>query len=357
MEKREETKAVLVRHYKQYPKLQIQDLFKYIYQSSFGCEHLISSPEAVEGYIRKEAESAPSVNGAFAESLDGEFCRVHLDCIRAGLCTDTLAKLFFLSAGHVEDGKERLEEKISALREAVEEGLLPFDKETVSVALHKWCEAGYPACHHSEEFRKEYAPAYRLIKKEYARFLPLFLRIDRMLKDGRVNLAVEGGSASGKTTLAKLLARVYDCTVFHMDDFFLRPEQRTKERFAEAGGNVDRERFLEEVLLPLHRQETVAYRRFDCSTFTLAEPVEVIPSRLTVIEGAYSMHPELAEYYNLSAFLEISPELQRKRIEKRNTPELAKRFYKEWIPMEQRYFTELKVKERCEIICEITEVM
>ncbi len=353
MEKREETKAALVRHYMQYPKLQIQDLFKYIYQSSFGCEHLISSPEAVEGYIRKESESAPSVNGMFVEPLDGDYCRVHLDCIREGLCTSTLSKLFFLSAGHVEDGKERFLEKLSVLTEAVEEGLLPFEKEAVTDALHKWCEAGYPACHHSEAFRAAYAPAYRLIKKEYAMFLPLFLRIDRMLRDGRVNLAIEGGSANGKTTLGKLLAQVYDCTVFHMDDFFLRPEQRTKERFAEPGGNVDRERFLEEVLLPLHKQESVSYRRFDCSTFTLAEPALVIPSKLTVIEGAYSMHPELAEYYNLSVFLEISPELQRKRIEKRNTPELAKRFFEEWIPMEQRYFKELQVKERCDILCKI----
>ena len=55
-----------------------------------------------------------------------------------------------------------------------------------------------------------------------------------------------------------------------MDDFFLRPEQRTPERFSEPGGNVDRERFLSEVLLPLRQGEAVDYRRFDCATFTIA---------------------------------------------------------------------------------------
>ncbi|MBQ8758231.1 MAG: hypothetical protein IJZ20_00890, partial [Clostridia bacterium] len=79
-------------------------------------------------------------------------------------------------------------------------------------------------------------------------FLPLFAKLDGMLLTGNVRLAVEGGSASGKSTLGALLESVYDCTVFHMDDFFLRPEQRTPERFAEIGGNVDRERFLSEVL-------------------------------------------------------------------------------------------------------------
>ena len=52
-------------------------------------------------------------------------------------------------------------------------------------------------------------------------------------------------AGSGKSVLGQLLSEVYSCNLFHMDDFFLRPEQRTAERLAEAGGNVDRERFLE----------------------------------------------------------------------------------------------------------------
>lgn len=350
MEMREETKAALIGHWKCYPKAQLQDFFKYLYQSAFGCEHLIASPEAVEDYIRQEAEQAPCTGGKFIESLDGDYCRVHLDCIREGLCAETLAKLFFLSAEHVEEGKERLEEKLSVLLEAVNEGTLPFEKEEVVAGIASWREADYPACRHSEVFRKEYAPAYRLVKKEYGMFLPLFLMLDRMLREGTVNLAIEGGSANGKTTLGNLLAQVYDCNVFHMDDFFLRPEQRTAERFAEPGGNVDRERFLTEVLTPLHNGEPVSFRKFDCSTFTLTEPVVIQPKKLNVIEGAYSMHPELEGYYNLSVYLEVSPELQKKRILKRNTPELAKRFFEEWIPMEQRYFEALKVKERCDMI-------
>lgn len=350
MEKKEITKRALAEHYKKYPNLQLQDLMKYMFQSSFGCEHLIACPEAAEDYIKKEAEQCGTLTEAYIEPLDGDYCRVHLGYIREGLNPATLAKLFFLSAGHVEDGRERLEEKIAALMEAVEEGLLPFEKATVEETIEKWREAGYPACHHSEAFRAAYAPAYRLVKKEYAAFLPLFLRIDRMLQHGPVTLAVEGGSAAGKSTLGELLHKVYGCTVFHMDDFFLRPEQRTPERFAEPGGNVDRERFLEEVLLPVSKREPVAYRKFDCSTFTLKEPVTMLPTTLTVIEGAYSMHPELAEYYNLSVFLETSEKEQKRRIEKRNTPEMAKRFFEEWIPMERKYVEAMSVKERCELV-------
>ena len=76
------------------------------------------------------------------------------------------------------------------------------------------------------------------------RFAPLFAELDRRLAgEPPVRLAIEGGSASGKTTLGQILAGRYGCTVFHMDDFFLRPEQRTPARFAEPGGNVVRLRF------------------------------------------------------------------------------------------------------------------
>ena len=181
----------------------------------------------------------------------------------------------------------------------------------------------------------------------------LFEELDKRLTTGPVVLAIDGGSASGKTTLSDLLASTYDCTVFHMDDFFLRPEQRTPERYAEVGGNVDRERFLNEVLEPLSKGEVVNYRKFHCASMMLEKPIPITPQKLVVIEGAYSMHPELSDYYDLSVFLDISPELQRERILRRNDPQMAERFFNTWIPLEEKYFSELNIKEQCDIMISI----
>ena len=85
---------------------------------------------------------------------------------------------------------------------------------------------------------------------------------DVLTQKDTVIVAIDGKCTSGKTTLASKLAELYDCNVFHMDDFFLRPEQRTPERFAEVGGKVDYERFLAEVLLPLKSSKTFSYRPF-----------------------------------------------------------------------------------------------
>lgn len=188
------------------------------------------------------------------------------------------------------------------------------------------------------------------IEKMKQQYEELLSKIDELTAKSNAIVAIEGGSASGKTTLAKMLSDVYDCTVFHMDDFFLRPEQRTKERYEEAGGNVDRERFLSEVLIPLKNGEQIKYRKFDCSSMTLTDEQSVTPKKLTVVEGAYSMHPELAEYYDLSVFLEISPELQRERILRRNGEKMAARFFNEWIPLEEKYFSLTDAKNRCDIL-------
>ena len=163
-----------------------------------------------------------------------------------------------------------------------------------------------------------------------------------------VIVAIDGNCTSGKTTLASQLAANYDCNVFHMDDFFLRPEQRTPARFAEIGGNVDYERFNEEVLLPLKSGKTFSYRPFDCSTFQLTDPVAVMPMKLNIIEGTYSLHPYFGEMYDLKVFLSITPELQQERILQR--PEfLHKRFFEEWIPMEQHYFDGLHIPDKCDL--------
>lgn len=178
----------------------------------------------------------------------------------------------------------------------------------------------------------------------------LIERIDALLsRNEQVIVAIDGNCAAGKTTLAGKLAEHYDCNVLHMDDFFLRPEQRTPARFAETGGNVDYERFMDEVLIPLKAGQPFSYRPFDCSTFTLSAPVSVVPKKLNIVEGTYSLHPRFGEPYDLKVLLTITPELQRERILERPAF-LHKRFFEEWIPMENRYFDGFDIPSKSDLI-------
>ena len=163
-------------------------------------------------------------------------------------------------------------------------------------------------------------------------------KIDELLaQKDMVIIAIDGKCTSGKTTLAAQLAEIYDCNVFHMDDFFLRPEQRTPERFREVGGNVDYERFWADVLIPLKAGQPFSYRPFDCRSFTLAKPIAVTPKKLNIIEGTYSHHPYFSNPYDLRIVLTVDENTQRQHILERPAF-LHNRFFEEWIPMENQYF-------------------
>ena len=175
-------------------------------------------------------------------------------------------------------------------------------------------------------------------------------RIDELLGSrGRILVAIDGNCTAGKTTLARMLAGEYDCNVFHMDDFFLQPHQRTPERYGEIGGNVDYERFQEEVLLPLKSGEDFSYRPFDCKTLTFSAPVAVQPKKLNIIEGSYCLHPRFGEAYDLKIFLSVMLELQRQRVMDRPA-HLHQPFFEKWIPMENRYFSEWNIPQHCDLV-------
>ncbi|MBQ2946097.1 MAG: hypothetical protein IJD95_06005 [Clostridia bacterium] len=345
----------LIEYFKAYPELEIRDIFKFLFQSVFGCEHIAPSERSVVAKIEEEATSFSGNGDKEVTSLIGDYSRISLSVLNTGITPQTLGRLVCLSAKHGKKGSEdELEKRLFEVKELILSGKLPFEINEFEEQAEKWRESGFAPLHHSDLYREKYKPAYRLASNAYIPFLPLFARLDTLLSNGRVILAIEGGSASGKTTLASLLKELYGAAVFHADDYFLQLHQRTKERLAETGGNLDRERLKEEILIPLSQNGEVRFRRYDCQSGRLLAPKSVTTAPLTVIEGAYSMHPELREFYDLTVFLDIDKELQKARVTARNG-EMAHRFFDEWIPLEDSYFEELDIKKKADIIIKIGE--
>lgn len=162
-------------------------------------------------------------------------------------------------------------------------------------------------------------------------------------------VAIDGRCAAGKTTLAERLSKTLSASVIHMDHFFLQREQRTQERLQEPGGNVDYERFQQEVLLPLQSGKDFSYRIFDCRTMEFQERMEVRRTPVILVEGAYCCRPEFYPYWDLTVFLDVESQEQMRRIELRNGKEAAQQFAKRWIPMEEHYFQAFQVEEKCRL--------
>lgn len=190
----------------------------------------------------------------------------------------------------------------------------------------------------------------------------LFERIKKEIEQGLATkddnspyvVAIDGMSASGKTTLGELLHQEFaNSSLFHVDDYFLQPNQRTSKRLSEAGGNVDYERFQDEILSHLNNKCGLTYRKYNCHTQSLESETYVNWKSLVIIEGAYSHHPYFGCVYDFRIFCEVSEDEQQKRILKRNGTKMLERFVNEWIPKEILYFETYHLKENSDFVYRI----
>ena len=157
-----DTRAALLSHVESYPSLEIQDIFKFIFQSALGCEHMVSDRERVLSYIRYELSAMPKGEPKI-EPLDGDYSRVHLSCVGEGITDEQLADIFLMSSRREPNGKENIEKKLLVAREMIESGEMRFSVSDFDAAVNEWRTLGYPAIHHSVAFREAYHPAYRVI--------------------------------------------------------------------------------------------------------------------------------------------------------------------------------------------------
>lgn len=168
-------------------------------------------------------------------------------------------------------------------------------------------------------------------------------------------ISLDGRCASGKTTLAGLLeSRLPGSSVVHLDDFFLQPSQRTPQRYAIPGKNVDDQRAAAEVLEPARTGQNIVYRPFSCRTMTLREPIDLGKPRILILEGAYSCNQDLTKYADLKIFATVLPSIQQERILKRNGPQKLKDFQDKWIPLEEKYFATLNLDSDFDLVLDLS---
>lgn len=289
----------------------------------------------------------------------GKTARVYIDTPFTQENLNLLSRLFCISAKDFCKGwdtaddtaKAEFMEGLACLRILTEENLFLFTADELDTYLTRYSAEGYPAVSHSVLYRNTYMPAYRVIDTRFARIFDLLGEIgERLAEKDRVIIAIDGRCASGKTTMADWIARIFPASVIHMDDFFLPGELRTPERMAEVGGNLHRERFMEEVIPHLH-DDRFSYRVFQCSTFTYADTPRVVEgNRVLICEGSYALHPDFGKYYDIAVFSDIDPEEQLRRILERDGEFMLNRFRNEWIPMEEKYFTGMGIRGKCDCI-------
>ena len=349
-----ELREVLYRHIRRYPRMRPEDAVKLIYQNEFGGGHMIRNPEESLERLREEVRKTPDhVASEMKEDIGNGMARIYLGGIAGVYSPEELNSEFVRSAEMQRGNRARFLNKLKILQQLADENVFGFSSQELQDYLSRYTADGMPAVSHSAQYREAYHPAYRIIETRLSKIQMVQRIKEEMQKRELVLVAIDGRCAGGKTTLAQELSEQYGWSVIHMDHFFLRPEQRSAERYAQPGENVDHERVMEEVLLPLKAGDPVQYRPFNCETWAMDDPVSVAVSPVVLIEGSYACHSKLRPYYHITAFVTVDPQVQLERILRRNGPEMKEIFRERWIPMEEAYFRAFNVPDSCDFYLEL----
>jgi len=380
-----------------HPATQSQDIIKQCYQAAYGAEHLLSDIDRARTFLEREYASLTASDALpLWEPISPQVCRVNLAAWKQRkLPLEWLFRMFTASASISVDRQEATKQFLLYLDNA--DVLIQTGKLTASFSVNEWSDtlstyknSGMTAVHHSDEYRQAEHPAYRIIRYEYVRLLPILEATAKYfhkhsdasalcdttatsLVSAPCIIAIDGRAASGKTTMADQLAQILGTDVIRMDDFFLPPELRTSERLQTPGGNVHYERFLAEVLPHLKATDAFSYRRFDCHImdyngarqvracagtppclFRTESATSTCPIR--IVEGCYSHHPAFGNYSDIRVFSHVAPDKQMNRILHRNGPQMAQMFEQRWIPMEEQYISAYEISASSHVTIDSTDL-
>ena len=161
----EDFEKILLYHFKKYPLMTPVDAVKLCYQSAFGCGHLVKNENLALSMLKKELENiSPDPNAQLLEPIGNGYFRLDLHKAKAtGIPEEKIAGIFIESANSGE--KYEIEPKLEILKKFAKEGKTPFPEKAL---LEYLSEYKGEMVSHSDDYKKAYAPAYRVIMEKLA---------------------------------------------------------------------------------------------------------------------------------------------------------------------------------------------
>ena len=162
-------------------------------------------------------------------------------------------------------------------------------------------------------------------------------------------VAIDGESGAGKSTLARTLhgllpgSQVVDIEHFYSDAGVHPPDGLSPEEAYEQ--HVDWRALDQRVLRPLRKGEPGSYQTYDWIAEQRADWATVQPRGIVLIDGVYSMRPELMDVYDLTVFVEAPPHVRTARLQARpDDPTAVSR----WAVGFEWYMEHIRPRERAD---------
>lgn len=174
-------KDYLTEQSKKHPSVMPQDIVKMCYQAAFGAEHLLIDIKAAEEYFNAEFSSVlikEKENTAdLYESISFDFCRVNLAAWKMlGIPKEWLFEMFKITArqknADTADQNNIFSGFIKVAEETATSGEFPFGYDDWQSFIEDYEKKGVRPIHHSEHYRNNECPSYRIISSNFIMLIP-----------------------------------------------------------------------------------------------------------------------------------------------------------------------------------------
>ncbi len=154
-----------------YPLMKVQDLYKLLYQAAMGPGHAVKNEGVVTKWLDDEITFMDHYEDKdIIEVLNGASGLVKVNIrpyLSRGGKKDKLLQAFIRTANDFVPDKEKLHDYLRVAELLAENGMIGFDLIELKEFFTEAETDLYPAIHHSDIYRAEYKPAYRVLQKKY----------------------------------------------------------------------------------------------------------------------------------------------------------------------------------------------
>lgn len=162
----ETLEEILKQHAEKYPKMQPQDCVKLLYQREFMGDHLIQDPIHALLMLKSEwAKTAADPDGELFVPIGGCLCRLNLARAKTRYTAEQVNDWFVRTASCRNGSFSEYFDALKLLKKNA--GLFAFSQEDLDNYFAYYRSEGYPAVHHSPEYREAYDPHYRVILQSF----------------------------------------------------------------------------------------------------------------------------------------------------------------------------------------------
>jgi uridine kinase len=178
--------------------------------------------------------------------------------------------------------------------------------------------------------------------------------------DGLALIGIDGAGGSGKSALSRELAGALaaadtEVTVVHGDDFYREMDQKERLALTPAQGYercFDWERLRDQVLVPLASGRVADYQRYDWPSGQIVpfERHTVQPAGCVVVEGTFTVRPELAGFYDLTVFVDTPLDVCMERLAARGHDHGPGNWLQRWQESDKYYFATTEPWERLDVV-------